>query len=122
VRPRLRDLDRPFALGLTAIVVVGFAVRAWSATHPVINPGPDADAYAALARALFEHGTYGNPGQTSTSDWSPGAPLLFGAVYWLTGGVNPEAARLVIGCALSCGRLTTAAGGRGRCRASRSVR
>jgi 4-amino-4-deoxy-L-arabinose transferase-like glycosyltransferase len=96
VRPRLRDLDRPFALGLTAIVVVGFAVRAWSATHPVINPGPDADAYAALARALFEHGTYGNPGQTSTSDWSPGAPLLFGAVYWLTGGVNPEAARLVI--------------------------
>jgi hypothetical protein len=96
VRPRLRDLDRPFALALAAIVVVGFAVRAWSATHPVVNPGPDADAYAALARALFEHGSYGNPGQTSTSDWSPGAPLLFGAVYWLTGGVNPEAARLVV--------------------------
>jgi 4-amino-4-deoxy-L-arabinose transferase-like glycosyltransferase len=96
VRLRLRDLDRPFALGLAAIVVVGFAVRAWSATHPVVNPGPDADAYAALARALFEHGSYGNPGQTSTSDWSPGAPLLFGAVYWLTGGVNPEAARLVV--------------------------
>jgi hypothetical protein len=96
VRPRLRDLDRPFALGLAAVVVLGFVVRAWSATHPVVNPGPDADAYAALARALFEHHSYGNPGQTSTSDWSPGAPLLFGAVYWLTGGVNPEAARLVI--------------------------
>jgi 4-amino-4-deoxy-L-arabinose transferase-like glycosyltransferase len=95
-RPRLRDLGRPWQLGLAAIVLLGFAVRAWAATHPVVDPGPDADAYASLARALFDHGTYGNPGQTSTSDWSPGAPLLFGAVYRLTGGVNPEAARLVI--------------------------
>jgi 4-amino-4-deoxy-L-arabinose transferase-like glycosyltransferase len=95
-RPRLRDLERPVLLALAAIVVVGFAVRAWSATHPVVNPGPDADAYAALARTLFEQHTYGSPGQASASDWSPGAPLLFGAVYWLTGGVNPEAARLVV--------------------------
>jgi 4-amino-4-deoxy-L-arabinose transferase-like glycosyltransferase len=95
-RPRLRALERPWALALGAIVLLGFAVRAWSATHPVVAPGPDADAYASLARALFEHGTYGSPGQASTSDWSPGAPLLFGAVYRLTGGVNPEAARLVV--------------------------
>jgi 4-amino-4-deoxy-L-arabinose transferase-like glycosyltransferase len=79
-----------------AVALLGFAVRAWSATHPVVAPGPDADAYASLARALFEHHSYGAPGQTSTSDWSPGAPLLFGAVYWLTGGVNPEAARIVV--------------------------
>jgi 4-amino-4-deoxy-L-arabinose transferase-like glycosyltransferase len=96
VPPRLRDLPRSFTIALAAIVLVGFAVRAWAATHPVVAPGPDADAYASLARALFEHHTYGSPGQTSTSDWSPGAPLLFGAVYWLTGGVNPEAARLVV--------------------------
>src|SRR4051812_5022 len=97
--PRRRLLeapDRRFAMAVGLVALLGFAVRAWSATHPVINPGPDADAYAALARALFEHHTYGSPGQTSTSDWSPGAPLLFGAVYWLTGGVNPEAARLVV--------------------------
>jgi hypothetical protein len=84
-RPRLRDLERPVLLALGAIVLAGFAVRAWSATHPVVDPGPDADAYASLARALFEHHTYGTPGQASTADWSPGAPLLFGAVYWLTG-------------------------------------
>ena len=93
---RLRDLPTPFTILLAAIVLIGLAVRAWAATHPVVDPGPDADAYASLARALFEHHTYGSPGQTSTSDWSPGAPLLFGAVYWLTGGVNPEAARLVV--------------------------
>jgi 4-amino-4-deoxy-L-arabinose transferase-like glycosyltransferase len=97
--PRRRLLEVPerrFALALGVIALIGFAVRAWSATHPVINPGPDADAYASLARTLFEHHTYGTPGQASTSDWSPGAPLLFGAVYWLTGGVNPEAARIVV--------------------------
>src|SRR3954469_15913227 len=93
---RLRDLGRPVLIALAAIVLIGFAVRAWAATHPVVNPGPDADAYASLARALFEHHTYGTAGQSSTSDWSPGAPLLFGAVYWITGGVNPEAARLVV--------------------------
>jgi 4-amino-4-deoxy-L-arabinose transferase-like glycosyltransferase len=97
--PRRRVLeapDRRFALALGVIALIGFAVRAWAATHPVVNPGPDADAYASLARDLFEHHMYGAPGQTSTSDWSPGAPLLFGAVYWITGGVNPEAARLVV--------------------------
>src|SRR4051812_1700057 len=97
--PRRRLLeapDRRFAMAVGLVALLGFAVRAWAATHPVVNPGPDADAYASLARALFEHHTYGPPGQTSTSDWSPGAPLLFGAVYWLTGGVNPEAARIVV--------------------------
>src|SRR4051812_6333732 len=96
--PRRRLLeapDRRFAMAVGLVALLGFAVRAWSATHPVVDPGPDADAYASLARALFEHHTYGSPGQTSTSDWSPGAPLLFGAVYWVTGGGNPEAARLV---------------------------
>ena len=97
--PRRRLLaapDRRFALALGAVALLGFAVRAWAATHPVVNPGPDADAYASLARTLFEHHTYGVRGQASTSDWSPGAPLLFGAVYWVTGGVNPEAARIVV--------------------------
>jgi 4-amino-4-deoxy-L-arabinose transferase-like glycosyltransferase len=86
----------PLALALGAIVLIGFAVRAWAATHPVVNPGPDADAYAAIAKTLYLHGHYGTSTATPSSDWSPGAPLLFGAVYWITGGVNPEAARLVV--------------------------
>jgi Dolichyl-phosphate-mannose-protein mannosyltransferase len=95
-RTRLHAADRPFALAVAAVVLVGFAVRAWAATHPVVNPGPDADAYASIAKTLFLHGHYGTSMATPSSDWSPGAPLLFGAVYWVTGGVNPEAARLVV--------------------------
>jgi 4-amino-4-deoxy-L-arabinose transferase-like glycosyltransferase len=86
----------PLTLALGAIVLVGFAVRAWSATHPVVDPGPDADSYAAIAKTLYLHHHYGTSTDTASSDWSPGAPLLFGAVYVLTGGVNPEAARLVV--------------------------
>src|SRR3954453_3730340 len=81
--PRRRLLeapDRPFALAVGAVALLGFAVRAWSATHPVGDPGPAPDASASPAPPLFEHHSYGSPGQTSTSDWSPGAPLLFGVV------------------------------------------
>jgi hypothetical protein len=86
----------PFGLAVAAVVLLGFALRAWGAAHPEVNPGPDANAYASLAKALYLHHSYGEPGQANTSDWSAGAPLLFGAVYWLTGGVHPEAARLAV--------------------------
>jgi dolichyl-phosphate-mannose-protein mannosyltransferase len=87
---------RPFALAVAAVVLLGFALRAWGAMHPEVNPGPDANAYASLAKALFLHHSYGEPGQANTSDWSAGAPLLFGAVYFVTGGVHPEAARFFV--------------------------
>src|SRR3954447_22771429 len=77
--PRRRLLqapERPVAAVLGGIALIGLAVRVWAATHPVVTPGPDADTYASLARAMFEHHSYGVPGQTHTSDWSPGAPLL----------------------------------------------
>lgn len=93
---RLRNLDGRFKLALGAIVAIGFAVRMWAALNPIENPGPDAEAYASLARWLFEEQRYGAPGQESASDWSPGAPLLYSAVYYLTGGVNPAAARAVV--------------------------
>src|SRR3954447_24377431 len=89
-RERVRDLPRRALVALGAILLVAFALRAWGALHPEASPGPDADAYAALARSLYEHQSYGS------SDWSPGAPLLFSAVYYLTGGVHPWAARLVV--------------------------
>ena len=87
---------RPFALAVAAVVLIGFALRAYGAMHPEVDPGPDANAYASLAKALFVHHSYGDPGQANTSDWSAGAPLLFGAVYFLTGGVHPEAARFFV--------------------------
>ena len=95
-RPRLRDLPRPVLVALAAVLAIGFLVRAWAATHPVVDPGPDADAYSAMARHLFETGSYGTPGQTSPSDWSPGLPLLVAALYWLLGSADDTAARLLI--------------------------
>ena len=87
---RLRDLPRGTLMILGAILLIGLAVRVWGATHPVVEPGPDADAYTSLARSLYEDQRYGS------SDWSPGLPLLLSAVYYLTGGEHPLIARLVI--------------------------
>src|SRR6188768_2968878 len=30
------------------------------------------------------------------TDWSPGAPLFYAGVYYLTGGVNPDLARAAV--------------------------
>jgi Dolichyl-phosphate-mannose-protein mannosyltransferase len=89
-------LRRPEYVLLAGILLIAFAVRFWAATHPIENPGPDADAYASIARWLFETGNYGSPNMTSASDWSPGAPLLYAAVYYLVGDANPEAARIFV--------------------------
>jgi 4-amino-4-deoxy-L-arabinose transferase-like glycosyltransferase len=95
-RPRLRELGRPVHLALAAILLIAFAVRLWAALNPIEDPGPDADAYASISRWLFETGRYGSPSMSSASDWSPGAPLLFAAVYLLIGNADPEAARIFV--------------------------
>ena len=53
-------------------------------------------AYERIAAALYEDGRYGTPEMRSPSDWSPGAPLLYAGVYFLTGGVDPERARIAV--------------------------
>jgi hypothetical protein len=95
-RFRLRELGRPVHLALAAILLIAFAVRLWAALHPIHDPGPDAEAYASISRWLFEGHRYGSPEMTAPSDWSPGAPLLFAAVYFLIGDANPEAARIAV--------------------------
>jgi hypothetical protein len=93
---RARALRRPEHLMLAAILLIGFAVRLWAAVHPIHDPGPDAEAYASIARWLFEDHRYGSPAMQAPSDWSPGAPLLFAGVYFLIGEANSEAARIVV--------------------------
>ena len=95
-RPRLRDLPPRVLAALALILLVGFALRAWGATHPVADPGPDAAAYRAMAEHLFETGRYGTPFQTSPSDWSPGLPLLVAGLYTVLGSADETAARLMI--------------------------
>ncbi|MDX6662178.1 MAG: hypothetical protein QOG09_280 [Solirubrobacterales bacterium] len=81
---------------LALIVAVGLALRADRAIlNPVENPGVDANTYASIARSLYVDHTYGKTVMDS-SDWSPGAPLLYAGVYYLTGGEHVGAARLLV--------------------------
>jgi len=81
---------------LAVIVAVGFGLRAHRALDPIDHPGDDARAYFSLSKALYVDGSYGGPSFHDASDWSPGAPLLYAGVYYLTGGVRDGAARIVV--------------------------
>jgi 4-amino-4-deoxy-L-arabinose transferase-like glycosyltransferase len=81
---------------LALIVAVGFGLRAHRALNPLDHPGDDARAYFSLSKSLYVDGTYGGPSFHDASDWSPGAPLLYAGVYYATGGVRDNAARMVL--------------------------
>jgi dolichyl-phosphate-mannose-protein mannosyltransferase len=63
--------------------------------EPLGTPGDDAHAYYALSSALYEEGSYGGPEFRDASDWSPGAPLLYAASFYATGGAREGTARIV---------------------------
>lgn len=80
---------------LAAIAVLGLGLRAYAVAHPVANPADDSHAYYALSKALYEEGSYGGPTFKNSSDWSPGAPLLYAASFYATGGAREGTARIV---------------------------
>ncbi|HXS46992.1 MAG TPA: glycosyltransferase family 39 protein, partial [Solirubrobacterales bacterium] len=80
---------------LALILVLGFGLRAYRVVEPLATPGDDARAYYALAKALYEEGSYGGPEFDDASDWSPGAPLLYAAAFYATGGAREGTARIV---------------------------
>ena len=78
---------------LAAIVAVGLGARAYVVVNPAENPADDSRAYYALAKALYEEGSFGGPEFDDSSDWSPGAPLLYAAGFYATGGAREGTAR-----------------------------
>jgi len=86
---------RTTLLLLAAILVLGFALRAYRVVEPLPTPGDDAHAYYALAKSLYTEGAYGGPTFHDASDWSPGAPLLYAASFYATGGAREGTARIV---------------------------
>jgi 4-amino-4-deoxy-L-arabinose transferase-like glycosyltransferase len=80
---------------LAAILALGFGLRAYRVVEPLATPGDDSRAYFALSKALYEEGSYGGPGFRDSSDWSPGAPLLYSASFYATGGAREGTARIV---------------------------
>jgi hypothetical protein len=82
---------------LVAVLVVALVLRVWAATHGYeFRHGSDADQYERLAARLYEDGEFGIPGSENPYDFAPGMPLFAAAVYWLTGGVSPETARIAV--------------------------
>ena len=80
---------------LVVIVLVGLGLRAYRVAEPLATPGDDARAYFALSKSLYEEGSYGGPKFRDSSDWSPGAPLLYAASFYATGGAREGVARIV---------------------------
>ena len=83
-------------VALAAILVLALGLRVARAADEIDVPGPDSDAYAAIASHLYKTGEYGTPGMENESDWSPGAVLVYTGTYVVTGGVREEAARYLV--------------------------
>ena len=99
LRGKLRAL--PERLGrrtlvlLLLIAVLGLSLRAYAVVEPVDHPGDDSRAYYALSKALYEEQSFGSPEFRDSSDWSPGAPFLYAAAFYATGGAREGTARTV---------------------------
>lgn len=99
ITDRIRALPQRYGkttlIALALIAVVGLGARAYVVVNPVANPADDSHAYYALAKALYVEGSFGGPEFRDSSDWSPGAPLLYAASFYATGGAREGTARIV---------------------------
>ena len=82
-------------VALALIAALGLFVRAYVVVNPVANPADDSHAYFAISKALYEEGSFGGPEFRDSSDWSPGAPFLYAAAFYATGGAREGTARIV---------------------------
>jgi 4-amino-4-deoxy-L-arabinose transferase-like glycosyltransferase len=84
-------------IALALIAALGLVFRAVAVVHPVTDPADDSHAYYALAKSLYEEGSYGGPEfhSEATSDWSPGAPWLYAGLFVVTGGPREGSIRIL---------------------------
>jgi 4-amino-4-deoxy-L-arabinose transferase-like glycosyltransferase len=82
-------------IALALIAALGLFVRAYVVVNPVSNPADDSHAYYAISKALYTEGSFGGPEFHDSSDWSPGAPFLYAASFYATGGAREGTARIV---------------------------
>jgi 4-amino-4-deoxy-L-arabinose transferase-like glycosyltransferase len=84
-------------VALAAILLLGLGLRgieAWDGRSPVY----DAQGYAGIAANLERGKGFAlDPNATQpASNYSPGLPLLVGALYELSGGIHERSARLIL--------------------------
>ncbi len=98
---RARELARRHGgavplVALTLVLLLALGLRIEAALTPIVDPGTDSRAYAALAQGLYEGGSYEGSGVPRPNDWSPGTPLVVAGVYLVTGGVDLRVALLAV--------------------------
>jgi Dolichyl-phosphate-mannose-protein mannosyltransferase len=83
-------------LGL--ILAVGLGLRLIGVFDPIDSSyqGADAVRYERIAALLYTDQQFAVPGSDAPYDWSPGAPLFYAAIYYVTGGIHPALGRLAI--------------------------
>ena len=83
-------------LGL--ILAVGLGLRLIGVFDPIDSSyqGADAARYERIAALLYTDQRFAVPGSDAPYDWSPGAPLFYAGIYYVTGGVHPALGRLAI--------------------------
>lgn len=95
----IRALPRRYGtrtlVALALIALLGLVVRAYVVVNPVEHPADDSAAYFAISKALYTEQSFGGPEFRDSSDWSPGAPFLYAAAYYATGGAREGTARIV---------------------------
>lgn len=95
IRALPRRYGKRTLIALGAIAVLGLVVRAYVVVNPVEHPADDSRAYYAISKALYEEQSFGGPEFRDSSDWSPGAPFLYAAAFYATGGAREGTARIV---------------------------
>jgi 4-amino-4-deoxy-L-arabinose transferase-like glycosyltransferase len=90
--------ERRVLVALGLILLVGFGLRLIGVFDPIDSSyqGADAARYERIAALLYTDQRFAVPGSDAPYDWSPGAPLFYGAVYIATGGVHPAGVRLLV--------------------------
>ncbi|HEU5254209.1 MAG TPA: glycosyltransferase family 39 protein [Solirubrobacterales bacterium] len=95
IRALPRRYGRRTLIALGLIALLGLAVRAYVVVDPVEHPGDDSRAYYAISKALYTEQSFGGSEFEDSSDWSPGAPFLYAASFYATGGAREGTARIV---------------------------
>ena len=71
-------------------------MRAYVVVNPVEHPGDDSRAYYALSKALYDGTELRRAGiPTTRATGPPGAPFLYAAAFYATGGAREGTARIV---------------------------
>ncbi len=91
-----RHGGRWVVVALCAIVALGVGLRLYWAVEREGGVQDDSIRYFFIAESLYDHGTFDAVEVNKDEAYHPGSPLFHAGVFFLTGGVNPKASRILV--------------------------